>query len=529
MHILIHLLMDIKDSTFTPSRKEFRRLARNANFIPVYGRFSADLETPVSAYLKVRRGAYSFLLESVEGGERLGRYSFIGTEPSRIIRTGAGEKDGKRDPLEVLKEYLKHIEWTPVQGLPKFSGGAVGYIAYDVIQYFEQRVPPATEEPTGMNVPEAVFMLTDSLLAFDHLRHEIVIISHARVGKDPDAAYDKACASIEEMAHRLDKPLPPQPRISPRSGADTLPPISTEAIEDIRAGRPPPNYPKDAYFANMTREEYNDAISQCKHNITTGEVIQIVFSHRMARNTKSAPFDTYRSLRSINPSPYMFFLDLDGFQIIGASPELLVSVQNGEVAVHPIAGTRPRGASDEEDDALAKDLLEDEKEIAEHVMLLDLGRNDVGRVAVPGSVRVEKQMEIERYSHVMHIVSHVTGKLDERLDALDALRSAFPAGTVSGAPKVRAMELIADLEPNKRGVYSGAVGYIAYSGNMDTCIALRTMMVKDGVSYIHAGGGIVADSTADNEYRETLYKLGALMRAIEDAEGRNIQIDTANR
>ena len=386
----------------------------------------------------------------------------------------------------------------------------------DAVRHFEPVVPPISQEPLGMDIPESILLLTDALLIFDHLKQEMIAVVNARVEDDPVAAYNAATKRIGEIVDVLDGSLMPQKRLlgAPPSHLEPC----FDAVDVVCKGAPPPKDPFGAYFANMTRERYESIVNECKRNIRIGELIQVVVSQRLTRRITAPPLDIYRALRSINPSPYMFFLDFCTFQIIGASPELLASVKGGEMAVHPIAGTAPRGATQEEDDIFEKELMENEKEIAEHVMLLDLGRNDVGRVGIPGTVRVTQQMEIERYSHVMHIVSHVTGKLSPDADQFDALRSAFPAGTVSGAPKIRAMQLISELEPVKRGAYAGAVGWFSYSGEMDTCIALRTLIVKDGVAYLQAGGGIVADSQPDAEYKETLQKMSALARAIEIAE-----------
>ncbi|MBM3956582.1 MAG: chorismate-binding protein, partial [Gemmatimonadetes bacterium] len=489
---------------YTPTFEQFRELALSANLIPVYREISADLETPVSAYLKTGRPPYSFLLESVEGGESIGRYSFIGTEPSSVLRTGPGEAGGPVDPLAALKAHMAGVRCAAVPGLPKFHGGAVGHISYDAVRHFEPRVPPLRGE--GVGVPESVFMITDSLLAFDHVQHKIAVIAHARVdasvapgeADSPEAAYRAATARIEELVARLEGALPPEARrrLSTRVPAGI---VSRAGGFDYDAaperGRPA----AEPGSLNMPRETYGRMVERARRAIHQGEFIQVVLSQRLSRRTSLRPFDIYRSLRRINPSPYMFYLDLDGFQIIGASPELLVQVIDGQIAVHPIAGTRPRGTTPEEDARLEADLLSDEKERAEHVMLLDLGRNDVGRVALPGTVQVTRVMDVERYSHVMHLVSHVTGRLRPDCDAYEALRAGFPAGTVSGAPKVRAMEFIAQEEPDKRGPYAGAVGYFSYSGNMDTCIGIRTIVLKDGVAHIQAGGGIVADSTPDGE------------------------------
>lgn len=503
---------------YTPNFEEFKKLTTEYNLIPVYREITADLETPVSAYLKVARGPYSFLFESVEGGENLARFSFIGTEPTEIIRTGPGEQDGAVDPLNLLRDRMAGIKHADVPGLPKFHGGAVGYVAYDAVSYFEPRVPAISNEKTGLDVPEAIFLMTDTLLIFDHVRHTITVLAYAEVDGDAEKSYQNALLQIDELVGRLDEPLGEHlhRKASPPTGGFS----ASEANLDYSASGVAVAEPKigQPFIPNMTREYYDSMIDTSRRYIFEGEIIQAVVSQRLARRTPVAPFDLYRSLRAVNPSPYMFFLDLDGFQIVGASPELLASVIDGEVSVHPIAGTRPRGKTPEEDEALEKELISDEKEVAEHVMLLDLGRNDVGRVSKPGSVVVEQQLEVERYSHVMHIVSHVTGQLADGYDTFDALKAAFPAGTVSGAPKVRAMEVIAELEPQKRGPYSGAVGYFSYTGNMDTAIALRTMVLKDGVAYLQAGGGIVADSVPQTEYEETLHKMGALMRAIDHAE-----------
>ena len=508
---------------YTPDPATFKELANDHNLIPVYREISADLETPVSAYLKTATGKHSFLFESVEGGENLARYSMLGTEPSEVLTTGAGTEYGEVDPLDLLRERMSTVKYAHVEGLPKFHGGAVGYLAYDTIRYFEPTVPPISDAKSGLDIPEAVFMMTDTILIFDHVRHSIFVVSHAAINGDIDAAYERATAKIEEVISRLEQPVAPSSarrNFLPTSGF-----TSRDPNLDYSSVGHPDQSPIEGgeitgqpYIPNMSREYYGEAIAKCKQAIEEGEVIQIVFSQRLARRTPVKPFDMYRSLRAINPSPYMFFLELDGFEIVGASPELLTQVIDGKMAVHPIAGTRPRGTTPEHDDELERELINDEKEVAEHVMLLDLGRNDVGRVSKPGSVNVEQSFEIERYSHVMHIVSHVTGELSDQYDMFDAMKAAFPAGTVSGAPKVRAMQLIAELEPDKRGPYSGAVGYFSYTGNMDTAISLRTMVMKDGVAYLQAGGGIVADSDTQMEYEETLHKMGALMRAIDHAE-----------
>ena len=475
--------------TYHPTQEELKKLAGQGNIAPVYREINADLETPVSAYLKVARPPYSFLLESVEGGERIARYSFIGTEPDDVIKTGPGQKHGAVDPLLPIQEALAQLRAVSTADRPRFNGGAVGYLAYEAVSYFE-RLPAPESAPLGL--PESVFMLITTFLVFDHLRHKIRVVSHARLDSDVGRAYAEAVARIDEIIGRLQSPLK-----APRS----RPPVGGGEVQ-----------------SNMSREEYRAAVNAIIDYIYAGDCIQVVLSQRFSRKTDAEPLNIYRALRRINPSPYMFYLELDGFQIVGASPEMLVRSENGHLDYHPIAGTRPRGATPEQDEALGEELRGNEKERAEHIMLLDLGRNDVGRVSRPGTVKVTQMMDVERYSHVMHLVSHVTGELRPELTCYDALRSCFPAGTVSGAPKVRAMEIIAELEPHKRGPYAGATGYFDLMGNMDTAIALRTMVVKDGVAYVQAGGGIVADSDADAEYQETVDKASALLRAIEEAE-----------
>ncbi|MGE0601309.1 MAG: anthranilate synthase component I [Dehalococcoidia bacterium] len=478
-----------------PTLEEVKALAAKGegNLVPIFREVPADLETPVSAFLKVQTGAYSFLLESVEGGERLARYSFIGTQPYRVLKTGPGEEyDG--DPLIPLEAEMALYKEVSVAGVPAFTGGAIGYVAYDAVRHFEPRVvPPAADE---LGIPEAVFMFCDSMVVFDHLHHVVKVIAHCRLDGDVEASYERASAQIDEIVARLNNPTL------------HLPEQDVDAV--LRGNK--------TAKSNVGREGYELMVEKLRENVIAGDIIQAVPSQRLARPTAVHPFNIYRQLRTVNPSPYMFYLDMGDFQIVGASPELLVRVEDGQVVNHPIAGTRRRGQNAEEDEALAVELLGDDKERAEHIMLVDLGRNDVGRVSKPGTVRVPKMMEVEKYSHVMHIVSHVVGELAEDKTAFDAFRSVFPAGTVSGAPKVRAMELIAEMEPSKRGVYAGAVGYASFAGSLDTCIAIRTMLVKDGVAYLQAGGGIVFDSEPYAEYVETVNKMAALMRAIDQAE-----------
>jgi anthranilate synthase component 1 len=478
---------------YSPTLDEVKQFAAEGkgNLVPIYREVMADLETPVSAYLKVARGRYSFLLESVEGGERLARYSFIGTEPYRILRTGPNESPlGSIDPLIPIEEEMRRHRLIPVPGLPPFHGGAVGYLAYEVAQYFE-RLPAPDRDPLGL--PEAIFLFTDSLLVFDHLHHRIKIVGHVRLDGDIESAYRQAAWRIEELAGRLATPLRAETAI-PRAASSTQ------------------------VTSNVGREGFTINVETAKEHIVNGDIIQVVPSQRLSRPTSVAAFDVYRALRTVNPSPYMYYLELDDVQIVGASPEMLVRVEDGTVETHPIAGTRPRGRNSNEDAELEAELRSDVKERAEHIMLLDLGRNDIGRVSEPGTVRATQVMDVERYSHVMHLVSHVSGRLRSDLTAFDALRACFPAGTVSGAPKIRAMEIIAELEPDRRGPYAGAVGYFGFSGNLDTAITIRTIVMKDGVAHVQAGGGVVFDSVAESEYQESLNKASALFRALDQAE-----------
>ena len=481
---------------YYPSLEEVKSLAGKGNLVPVYRSINADLETPVSAYLKVARPPYSFLLESVAGGERIGRFSFIGTEPYRVIKTGPGEAGGEVDPLTLVQAEMDQYKLVPGADLPRFHGGGVGYLAYDTVSYFEPRVPAMPADPQGL--PQSVFMFADTLLVFDHLRHDIKVVSHVGMDSDIDAAYREATDKIDDLVRRLSQPLelPPAMMGAPASAGDA------------------------EVSSNFTQPEYEEAVNKLVEYIYAGDVIQVVNSQRFSRRTDAPPFQIYRALRSVNPSPYMYYLHLDDFDIVGAAIETVAQVQDGIVATHPIAGTRPRGKTPEEDAALEQELKSSEKQRAEHIMLVDLGRNDIGRVSVPGTVEVTELMEVERFSHVMHLVSHVEGRLKPELTPYDALRSCFPAGTVSGAPKIRAMEIIAEVEGEKRGPYGGAVGYFSFSGNMDTALVLRTGIQKDGVMYIQAGGGVVADSIPEDEYMETKHKSSALQRAIDLAEGR---------
>jgi anthranilate synthase component 1 len=475
---------------YHPTLKEARNLKNSGNLLPVYREISADLETPVSAYLKINRGGYSFLLESVEGGDRLARYSLIGTEPYKLLNTNSAEGV---DPLALIAAELSRHKLVPLDGLPRFCGGAVGYLAYETTAYFENLPSP---EKDSLGLPEALFMFTDTLLVFDHVTHKIKVLSHVRLDGNIEVSYEQAVKRIDELVDRLNQPLPAgQPGMLPKSNASTGQPVS-----------------------NFTQEEFEMAVDKVMNYITAGEVIQVVLSQRLSQSTIANPFAIYRALRSINPSPYMFFLDCKDFHIIGASPEILVRVEDGIVMTRPLAGTRPRGMTPAEDACMEQELRSDEKERAEHIMLVDLGRNDIGRVSQPGSVEVSDLLNVERYSHVMHLVSQVQGKLSDGLTAFDALRSCFPAGTVSGAPKIRAMQIIAEMEPEKRGPYAGAAGYFSFSGNMDMAISIRTMVMTNGVAYTQAGCGIVYDSVPEREYQETLNKAQALLKAVKQAE-----------
>jgi len=476
--------------------------------VPIYREILADLETPVSAYLKISEGLTKpgFILESVEGGIRIARYSFIGADFVADVtmrdgtistHTGSGSSSAPYDdPLTALGSILDNYRAAPDSNLPRFTGGAVGYLSFDAIHRFEPRVTLA--EGAGLGLPEAQFHVADSLVVFDHLERTMKVVAHVRVDshRDLEASYADAVAQIEKLTSKL---LSPVPGYEMR-GHDAQPSVV------------------DRFRPNTTPERYFEMVERSKEYIREGDIFQVVPSQRVDIVSDAVPFTMYRALRMVNPSPYMFYLDFGEHYIVGASPELLVRLEDGIVTNHPIAGTRPRGQSALEDERYAVELIADEKERAEHIMLVDLGRNDVGRVATPGTVRVPKLMEIEKFSHVMHIVSHVEGELREGLTGLDALRSCFPAGTVSGAPKIRAMEIIAELETDRRGVYAGAVGYFDFAGGMDTCIALRTMVVRDGVASLQAGGGVVADSVPETEYAESMHKMRALVRAIERAE-----------
>jgi anthranilate synthase component 1 len=485
-------------SGIQPDLAEVRTLAAQGLTVPISRTIPADLETPVSAYLKIAQGDYSFLLESVQGSESLGRYSFIGTNPYKVIRmvdgtatlTEIGEQETKTydGPLKLLEEELDKTEIAVMPGLPRFQGGAVGYLSYDTVRYFEPRVPLPAENT--LPVPEAIFMFTDSLIMFDHVKHSLTIIAYVSPHGDVTENYATAVAAIDEINGRLHNPVP-----------------TVRGTGDSGIAVP-----------NKSEAQHHEMVRAAKEYIAAGDIIQSVLGLRWSRQLGVHPYSVYRALRMVNPSPYMYYLDLDDVQIVGASPEMLVRVEGSHVTTRPIAGTRRRGTTPAEDAALAEELLASEKERAEHIMLVDLGRNDLGRVCRPGTVHVPTLMLVEEFSHVMHIVSQVEGELLPDKTAFDALRSCFPAGTLSGAPKVRAMEIISELEGTTRGPYGGAVGYFDYSGNMDMAITIRTMTVQDGTAYIQAGGGIVADSDPEEEYQEVCNKAASTMRAIDVAE-----------
>ncbi len=472
---------------YYPDLETVVKRRHEGDIIPVYREVVADMETPVSAFLKIHRGSHGFLLESVEGGERVGRYSFLGTNPSRIFQKLPADRD---NPLVWLADEMKQHRLIKVNGLPKFSGGLVGYLGYEIVAQFEEIPVP---QRNTLSLPDALFMLADTLLIFDHVTHKIKIVSHVRTGGDIESSYRAALENIDRISDLLWQPLPDSPGICPSSYGGV-------------------------FRSNMPKTEYLEKVMKIKEYITQGEVIQVVYSQKFSKETDAVPFDIYRALRSINPSPYMFYLDCGEFQILGASPEILVRVEGDTVTTRPLAGTRRRGQTSEEDIVLEKELRQDEKERAEHIMLVDLGRNDIGRVSLPGTVKVNDLMNVEKYSHVMHLVTNVEGKLSPGNTAFEALQACFPAGTVSGAPKVRAMQIIAGTEPETRGPYAGAVGYFSFSGDMDMAIAIRTMVMKGKTINIQAGGGIVYDSDPEKEWEETLNKARAQLKAVEQAE-----------
>jgi anthranilate synthase component 1 len=508
--------------TIHPTYDEFVGLAQRGNVVPISCEILGDLETPVSAFLKIHRGRHGFLLESVQGGEKWGRYSFLGTEPERVwtarghdveerTRQGDVRRRTVPDVLGAVRDWLRTYRPVSLPGLPRFSGGAVGYLGYDLVRDFE-RLPTRAEDDLGL--PDVMLALADRLLVFDNVTQKIRVIANLflQEGTDLRASYDAGVTAIEEWLKRLRGPVPEKEKWGHSSFSQSVgrrPAVGSENEEC-------PHF--SALRSNLEQAQYETMVRRAKEYVHAGDVIQVVLAQRFAGELRAAPFDVYRTLRSINPSPYLFFLDLGDFALAGASPEVMVRVEGGEVTVRPIAGTRPRGTVERDDLELEQELLNDPKEIAEHIMLVDLGRNDVGRVAATGSVQVTERLVVERYSHVMHIVSNVRGRLAPEMDAFDAFRATFPAGTLSGAPKVRAMEIIEELEPVRRGVYGGAVGYFDFSGNMDTGIAIRTVLFKDGRAYVQAGAGIVADSVPEREHLECLNKARGMFQALRSAE-----------
>ena len=499
---------------YFPSQNEFIKLQAKGNLIPVYREILGDLETPVSAYYKIAKASkYSFLLESVEGEEKVARYSFVAADPELVFESKNASakilqrKDGKYSqkkypisdsPFTFLRKIMSRYKPVNIDGLPRFYGGMVGYIGYDVVRFFE-RLPERTKD--DLKLPDILLVLAKNSLIFDHLNHKIKVVSCVETNPKDSAQeklrkYHQALKEIDRTIEKLKHPLAKMP-----------------------SGKNHSNH--FAVHSNLTKSRFKNIVTQAKKEITRGEIIQVVLSQRFEVAVKTDPLNIYRELRSLNPSPYMYFLNFDGIQIIGSSPELLVRCEDGVVETRPIAGTRRRGKDEKEDQALSKDLLNDPKEKAEHIMLVDLGRNDLGRVCEQGSVKISEFMTIEKYSHVMHIVSNVKGKLKKGKDAFDILEAAFPAGTVSGAPKIRAMEIIEGLESLKRGPYAGCIGYFSFNGNLDTCITIRTIVVNKGKAYTQAGAGIVADSKPAQEYKETVNKAKAQILAIKNAHGVN--------
>lgn len=495
-----------------PDLKTFKSLSSKGNLIPVYSEILADTETPVSATLKLG-GSPSFLLESMIGGEKWARYSFLGSRPSRIIR-GWGTKIEIKDkelgvqtienknPFEIIKKEIESYNPVDVSGLPRFFGGLVGYIGYDMVRFFED-IPD--EKKAGLGLPDVFLMFTDTVVIFDNFKGKIKVVSNAHINKrTPEEAYKEAEVKIFNILEKLQKG-----KIVKHSRKKKTK-IYSSLYDYSDSSKYISSYP--------SKEAFKEAVLRAKEYIFSGDIVQVVLSQRFENKSEVDPFNIYRALRVINPSPYMYYIDCGEAQLVGSSPEILVRLEGKKITLRPIAGTRKRGNTEEEDKALEMELKNDPKEIAEHIMLVDLGRNDVGRVAEIGSVKVTELMEIERYSHVMHLVSNIEGILKEGFDAFNVLEACFPAGTVTGAPKVRAMEIIEELEPIKRGPYAGAVGYISYSGNMDTCITIRTLIIKGEKVYVQAGAGIVADSVPDKEYEETVNKAMGMMKAVDMAE-----------
>jgi anthranilate synthase component 1 len=492
-----------------PDFREFQRLAKQGNLIAVYDVLPADLLTPVSAYLRIAQGArYSFLLESVEGGEKIARYTFAGAHPEEVFRFAGGAcvMEGRdrvvweeTDPVSFLRNRMERFRPVRVPGLPPLIAGAIGYFSYDMVRLIE-RLPKRLRDEIGLY--DAMLMFYHGLIAFDHVRHRLWIVRNVFTegAGTLQAKYKAAVREIRETRKLLEQPV---------------------AAENPKSARKPAKRAPLKVTSNFRRSEYLAAVRKCKNYIRTGDIFQVVLSQRFSAKTKAAPFDVYRELRALNPSPYLFFLQMNDVHVIGSSPEMLVKVQGRDVFYRPIAGTLPRGKDEAEDLQLEKQMLASEKERAEHIMLVDLGRNDLGRVCDYGTVKVEQLMTVERFSHVMHLVSSLRGRLREDVDCFDALMACFPAGTVSGAPKVRAMEIIEEFERARRGIYAGGVLYLDFAGNLDSCIALRTMVMKNGVAHVQAGGGIVADSTPEGEYQESVNKSRALLTALEAAQRRS--------
>jgi len=490
----------------SPSLTEFKKKLKKGNLIPVWQEVLADFDTPVSAFKKIESGKYSFLLESVEGGEKWGRYSFLGSEPSVIFKSKNGNieitekgktKKSQGDPIDALRNLLSRYKPVTTPELPRFHGGAVGYFSYDIVRHIENLPEIGVDD---LQLWDSLFMITNLVLVFDNVNHKIKIIYNAYVpeAKKAREAYDTAVSKIEDIVKKLRKPVRH---------------YKNNTNKQIGKGKEAPKLK-----SNFKPKDYKEAVKKTKEYIKSGDIIQAVIAQRWKTKLEVDPFDLYRSLRVLNPSPYMFYLNTKTETLVGSSPEVMVRVEDGEVESRPIAGTRPRGKTEKEDLKLEKELLADPKERAEHIMLVDLARNDLGRISDTGTVKVDELMTIERYSHVMHIVSNVISNLSRKKDAFDVLKATFPAGTLSGAPKVRAMEIIEEMEPSRRGAYGGAVGYFSFSGNMDTCITIRTFVIKDNEIYIQAGAGIVADSDPEKEYQESVNKVKALVKAIEVAK-----------
>ena len=494
---------------YYPSLKEFIKLSEHGNLIPVYKEINADLDTPVSSFLKIRKDDYAFLLESVEGQEKLARYSFLGANPSLVFKSKGKAIEisyphknsvkkfiASGSPLDEIKKIMKDFKAVRVKGLPRFYGGLVGYIGYDTVRFFE-KLPDKNAD--DLKIPDSIFILTDTILIFDHVNHTIkivnnVILPRGRVRLSRAQKTDIYCRGIKKIEA-----------------------IQKNFMNSVMEGseKQKSSLKKAEVVSNVSKKKFQDMVKRGKSYIKKGDIIQVVLSQRFKVKIHSSPFEIYRNLRSLNPSPYMYFLKLEDVFFVGSSPEMLVRCEDGIVQTRPIAGTRPRGKTEEEDKKMENQLLADNKEKAEHLMLVDLGRNDLGRVSKPGQVQLKEFMGIEKYSHVMHLVSEVRGNLDkDRYDIYDVLKAAFPAGTVSGSPKIRAMEIIDELENTRRGPYAGCVGYFSFSHNMDTCITIRTIVIKNNIAYIQAGAGIVADSVPEKEYFETVNKAKALIEAL---------------